>query len=364
MSCLWRALLPLMAAVALHAQVVRVELRDSTTGGPVPGALVSARDSLGKVTVDALSNVSGLASLKLPAAGLWTITVRRIGLTPRRIPAIRVASGAVVALPLRVQAIRQALPPVRVLANAGICGRAPEGEDRAATLWEQITLALRASTLSRADSLNMPRLRIVERQRELTPALMELSSTITRSGAGYGRPYSALDPDSLASVGYVRREEGGDFSFFAPDEQSLLSEAFLTTHCFATPKRDRDPALAELSFRPVRGRSVADVEGTAFVDTLSGELRRIEFHYVVARRLIPVQAKHAGGEVVLRRLANGQWIVSNFAIRMPLLHHADPTSPVMLGGYREVGATVILEGEVTAPVKRDDDQAASTPAAP
>ncbi len=326
-------------AGALNAQTVRLELRDSATNSAVVGALVSASDSLGRQRADGLSNDRGMVTFRLPSAGLWSFGIRRIGITPQKVAGIRVESGAVVALPLRMTSARQTLSQVRVTAEGGICGRAPEGENRTAMLWEQITLALRASTLSRADS-TATLARVQERARELSPSLEELSSQLLRDGNGVGRAFLALDPDSLASVGYVRKELNGDFSFFAPDEMVLLSEAFLGTHCFDTPKRDANPALAELQFRPVRGRSVPDVEGTAFVDAESGELQRIEFRYVFSRRLIPVSAPHAGGYVVLSRLQSGLWIVADWAIRMPRFAFLPARAEYRLTGYREVGGTV------------------------
>ena len=207
-------------------------------------------------------------------------------------------------------------------------------------LWEQITLALRASTLSRADTASTAKFRVRERVRELTTTLEELSVNVTRIGYGMGRAFAAAPPESLAATGYVKREPEGDLSFFAPDETVLLSPSFLATHCFETPRRDADPALAELRFKPVRGRTVADVEGTAFVDTLSGELRRIEFRFVASRALLPLNAKHAGGDVVLRRLPNGLWIVSDWAIRMPVFLAGGMPTRVYLNGYREVGGSV------------------------
>lgn len=340
LRCLWLTALAAVLACAVQAQAVRVELRDSTSGEPVVGALVSATDSTGARRADGLSNERGVVTLRLPAAGLWVIGIRRIGLTPRQMPAIRVAAGAVVSMPLAVTSMRQMLSRVRVTARAGSCGRAPVGEDRAAMLWEQITLALRASTLSRADTASTSKFRVRERVRELSASLDELSANLTRVGYGMGRAFAAAPPESLAASGYVKREPEGDLSFFAPDETVLLSPSFLATHCFETPKRDANPALAELRFKPVRGRTVADVEGTAFVDTLSGELRRIEFRFVASRALLPLNAKHAGGDVVLRRLPNGLWIVSEWAIRMPVFLVGGMPTRVYLNGYREVGGSV------------------------
>ena len=333
------AALALLSRPAL-AQVVRVELRDSVTGAVVVGALVSALDSTGDSRADALSNELGVVTLRVPAAGVWTLRVRRIGMSPLYVSDVRIVENVVRTLPLNIVAIRQQLAGVRVTADAGTCGHAPSGTDRAGVLWEQISLALRVSTLTQHDTSAAPSLQIVEHVRDLDASMVERAVRVTRTGIGASRPYTADDPDSLAALGYVRRTVDGTFKFFAPDETVLLSEAFARTHCFATPKQDDDPSLAELRFRPAHGRSIADVEGTVFVDTLSGELRRIDFLYVVSQSLLPTNARHAGGDVSLLHLQNGQWIVASWAIRVPLFARIGATPRFLLRGYQETGGIV------------------------
>jgi Carboxypeptidase regulatory-like domain len=111
-------------ATALSGQVIRVELLDSTTSLPIAGALVSASHEARRGTVDALTNASGVANLRVPVPGLWDVSVRRIGMRPRTIPSIRVDSAGLARLTLRLTRMRQALPRVRVVADAGQCGRA------------------------------------------------------------------------------------------------------------------------------------------------------------------------------------------------------------------------------------------------
>ena len=350
--CAVRCLTLLLAAIGAgrqaRAQAIRVELRDSVSGAVISGALVTAR-SIAHTAVDGLTNAAGVSVLRLPADGSWSLSIRRIGLQPRSVSDVRVTGTQTVLLALSVAGIRHQLQRVRVVATARTCGRAPSGEDRTAALWEQISLALRAATLTRRDSDGLPPLRVIERSRELNASLKELSSEITRDGRGVGRMVEAAHPDSLATSGYVRADADGSMMYFAPDERTLLSDAFVATHCFGVPKADRDAALAELEFSPVRGRTLGDVKGTAFVDTASGELRRIAFRFDAPESLIPGDAPHAGGEVDFRRLANGQWIVRNWAIRMPLFTARLHSRVVSINGYREVGGTLTPVAESTPP---------------
>jgi hypothetical protein len=343
-----------------HAQLLRVEVRDSASAEPVVRALVSVTDEAGTAVADGLTGEQGMLTLRLPRAGTWSVSVRRIGIAPRRLAGVRVDSGATVALPIRVANVRMLLPRVSVRANVSSCGRAPTGDDRAGTLWEQITLALRSSVLARAEAASAVSLRFTQRHRILSTNLEELSVEMLTQGIGMGRPYAAADPDTLARYGYVREMDDRGREYFAPDEVVLLSRAFVQTHCFDAPKRDADATLAELRFRPVRGRRVPDVEGTAYVDTLSGELRRIDFRYAGAAHLVPYSARHAGGSVALQRLPNGRWIVSNWFIRMPVFLETGSTDDrVVVNAYREVGGTV---EPLDAPGPPRDPPAARPPA--
>ncbi len=342
------------AARGAGAQIVRVELRDSSTAAPVVGVLVSALDSVGQRRADGLSGDAGVVTLRLAASGTYTISIRRIGLRPRQVSGVVVDVGSARTLSIDLNSVQQQLPPVRVVA-AGTCGRAPEGNDRTGALWEQISLALRAATITLREGVTLPPLRMIERMNDLSATLEERSSVITRDLQGAGRLVQADDPDSLAALGYVRRDDDGSMSYFAPDEQVLLSDAFLATHCFSTPKRDADALLAELQFKPVRGRRVADVEGTAYVDVNSGELRRISYRYVASRSLMPVNAEYAGGDVFLRRLPNGAWIVNKWSIRMPLVGRSLAGSQLVVNGYREV-AGVVQEVRRNIPVPQPPDR--------
>ncbi len=345
----------LCAAADARAQQLVVTVRDSLARTPVAAAIVTATDQANGTRVFALTSDSGRAVLRLPNAGDWSTSVRRIGIVPKAGPALRVDADVSVSVLLSVANLRFTLPGVRVTATAGVCGSAPTGADRASALWEQVTLALRSSALTREDVIRGPRLRVTLFERYLSTDLALRSSRVVREGTGGARPFFAADPDSLARFGYVRAD-GEGISYFAPDETVLLSDAFVRTHCFRTPEVDANPALAELEFHPVPRRSVADVAGVAYVDTASGELRRIVFRYVNTGVLIPKTATNAGGEVSLRRLGNGKWIVTDWAIRMPQVVGRSWADVRTVTGYRETGG-------VTVPVsdERTGDVAGAAP---
>ena len=115
------------------------------------------------------------------------------------------------------------------------------------------------------------------------------------------------------------RSRGGAI-YFAPDAEVLLSERFLDTHCF-TLESGPDPDLVGLQFRPLdRRRSVTDVRGTLWVDRETAHLSHLDVAYVNPPGAAGWVGHAAlGARVDFRDVGNGTWIVSEWAIRMPVV---------------------------------------------
>ena len=350
------ALIAATAALSVDALAQRmlVNVRDAALKTGAAGAVVTVVERETGAQVYGLTNDAGRVSIRLPSPGVWAASVRRIGVAPASAAAVRVDSGQSVTVSIVVTSVRFTLPGVRV-SVAATCGRAPRGDDRAATLWEQVSLALRASALTRADSADAPALWVEVFERSLDRAGKQLRQTPLRSGRGSDRPFFAAHPDSLLRNGYIRREREGDYQYFAPDEIVLLSESFLRTHCFESPAADADPRLAELNFRPVPDRSLPDIASTAFVDTATGELRRIDFRFVGVVDLFAGERPDAGGDVSLRQLPDGRWVVSAWTIRMPTFLRVVWRGARALTGYREVGGVVTVGGDAPRTLPRVTD---------
>lgn len=343
--CVLRVLVPralvslACAAGALHAQGLRVRLLDATTGTAVVGAIVIAEDARGRNVAEGLTDGRGMRTLRLPAGASYRLRVRRVGMVPFVGEPIAVEGTALREVVIEVASTRQSLATVRVTADA-VCGRMPDGETRLAELFEQLRTALEATALARADSAQAMTIVSREYERDYGRELSLVSERVTREGRGLGDRYAAADPTLLRTHGFVVQEADRGFRFFAPDEMVLTSEAFVATHCFSAPPPDSlSTADAELRFRPAPGRRRADIEGTAFIDTLTGEPHRITYHYVFPRRLLPAAPlpNVLGGEVVLERLRDGQWYVPRWHIRMPLFGETDGGTKVIVSGYREAG---------------------------
>ncbi len=358
---------------ACSAQEVRLSVRDSLSRVPVPRVLVTARDNENTVQVHGLTNDLGQLVLRLPSAGRWTLSMRRIGLEPRTRVVETVQTNDAVSVDVLMRPAGFRLPATRVVSVSGSCTRASGSHDRTSALWERVTLALQASVTAERDRADATTLRAVGYDRELNRALLVVSETPVQIRRGIGRPFAALHPDSLATHGYIRSEADQNLQYFAPDATALLSPAFERTHCFDTPARDANPSFAELRFRPAPAQRSPDIEGTAFVEVKSGALRRITFHYVNADSLFPAGSLHAGGEVEFDHRPDGEWIVSAWSIRMPRMVRVTWSRGPRLTGYHEVGGVVdtlvagataaedrLMTRVVTAPVTPQNSELPAT----
>nr|MCU0626572.1 carboxypeptidase-like regulatory domain-containing protein [Gemmatimonadaceae bacterium] len=330
-------LLLALAARALPAQQLRVVLTDSASSARVIGAIVTVLDGNGVPVAERLSDAAGSLAVRLPGPDSYRVRVRRIGRAPVLSAPRRIDADETAVVELTLASARRTLPTATVTADAGaVCGRSPDPDDRVGVLWDQVTTALRSAVLAREDSVASPMLRVREFVRTIGQAGNVVDAVLTSDERRRGRAFTAASADSLARHGFVRRGSDGGFVFHAPDEAVLVSAAFARTHCFSAPASDSGSAFVELRFRPAPGVRRPDVMGSIWIDSASGEPRRIEYRYVVPKRFLPAPATGAGGSVELMRLVNETWVVSHWLIRMPLWGETDSGTRVIVAGWREV----------------------------
>src|SRR5437867_701683 len=154
--------------------------------------------------------------------------------------------------------------------------RPAEGES-AATLWEEVTKALRVTQVTLERKLY--RFRTETFRRTLDRALKPLEEQ-RDSALGFGGwSFVSLPPESLARRGFVYDSTGGPV-FVAPDIQVLLSDPFLESHCFKVQSpAGNDTALVGLAFEPVPRPQRRDIAGVLWLDRRTAELRVVEYHY-------------------------------------------------------------------------------------
>lgn len=311
------ALLLLLTPWLAGAQLVRGVVTNRQSGAPMPGVLITVHGIPSETTVSVLSNPRGEYAVRLGGPGRYMISAKRIGIERQTTAPFAVSAGETrridVALdPIPVQPY--ALPRMVVSALALCRGRDADAP-RVAALWEEIRTALLSVAISSRDSLVDGRLSLFERT--LHPRnLRVLSEARIAMRPISEQPFAALSADSLSRIGYWRELPGDSLALSGVDAEVLTSDAFLRDHCYRVASRRGDRAgLVGLAFEPVPDRRTTDITGTMWVDSVSSELRFVEFRYTRVPR--ESDAPRVGGEVHFARLPSGAWVVNHWFIRMP-----------------------------------------------
>jgi hypothetical protein len=332
-----------LAAMPARAQIVRGTVVDSASGRPVPGSTVQVTDSSGTRVGTILADADGRFVFRVPRAGRYALRVQRIGYRASATTQFDVAVGETVERHLTASAIPVQLAAVRVSA-ASACGAETVQESDAFVLWEEARKALEATALTRESGrLHM---RIVEWERTLEPKSLSVVSQSRTEREGIGkRPYVSPPAETLATAGYVRTADGESF-YHAPDEEALLSDRFLETHCFRV-LRVNLPALKGLvgfAFEPIKGRRVPDVRGVLWLDEETAELRHLEYRFTG----LPERLEHpeVGGRVEFQRLPTGAWIIGRWLVRAPVVETSHRRVPKAYG--RAIETETVLDTAIVA----------------
>ena len=247
-------LLALLLALPAGAQSVSGHFVDAD-GTPIPSARVVLQDEAGRVVHAAMTDASGRFSLRAPAAGRYVLRGERIGYATSLSPPLLLAAGEQASHRLVAASGRVLLDAVVVSAQAQ-CAPRPGDSGQTATVWREVRKALDAVSATR-DQLSQFAVELFEREVHGTVALENRRRV---EGMAH-QPFVPVDPERLATVGFVERD-GEAVLYAAPDADVLLSDRFLEEHCFQLRTAGAPvPGLIGLAFEPVRGRRVPDVQG-------------------------------------------------------------------------------------------------------
>jgi hypothetical protein len=163
------ALLALLAAAPLSAQVIGVRVLDRTTDQPIPEVMVEALRGNGRSVQRVRTDRDGYAVIELPEGGEWRVRASRVGYqaatsTPVTVEmrqtietVLRISSGEVVLDPLTVTARTQP-PRNTAMEREGFYERERRGLGKFMTEYEvQRLLSTESSGIFR----NVPGLRVV-----------------------------------------------------------------------------------------------------------------------------------------------------------------------------------------------------------
>jgi hypothetical protein len=329
------AFAPRRAAFAQANAMLRGAVRDSANGQPVPGAVVTVRDSAGKTLARAMTSDRGEYAVQLrPSA--QRLQVLRIGYRPRETAIPRSAQR----LDITLAAIPMTLQAVRTTAN----NQCPARSDAlvASALLEQARAGLLATIVAR--EANPATVKLLAFDRSIDPSTDRVAAQKvrivenTRATGSFNASHTAED---FVRDGFLR-DSAGTQTFYGPDAEVLLDDAFSRVYCFGTARDAKHVNQIGLTFAPAdskKGR--VDIEGTLWMDTVVKALRTTEFKYVNFTNNV-LAGFNPGGRVSFREMANGVVLIDGWAMR--LVGAADTareekTGLVIHSGYalREVG---------------------------
>lgn len=335
-------------AASLSAQVLTGRVSEGGSGAPVSAALVELLDADSVQVAAALSEPDGAYRLAPPSRGRYLVRVRRLGYADRVFGPLDLTGPERFDVELTTQPVRLE----GLVATAGtVCADGPGVGPETQRLWDLVVAALDVTRLvQQEDRYRFEMHRYVrDLSVERTLVVREGVERIRETGA-----FTAMPIETLERQGYVEADRRGNFSWYMPDPEVLVSNHFLRTHCFRVEDSD-DPSEVGLRFDPMPDRTerrpnvaprdyrrlfdnrVVEVRGVLWVDRETGALRDLDYEYTGFRD--PSIARHAGGYARFEQLVGGVWIVRQWIVRMPNLEPDEDAFTV--ASIREVGGYVI-----------------------
>ena len=316
--------------------MVRGSVRSRALSDGIGGTVLLLVDSANTVAARTLADEHGDYALYAPSRGRYQLRALRIGFRPVTSNAFNLVGDTTIALQMVDLPID--LPAVTTREQTQ-CAVRPDSGLALAALWEDAKTALLAAAITRSDSKY--RFDLTDHTRIYDFKTRELLDVDLKEAAVYDtHSWVSASPERLQRDGYVveRRDSA---TFIAPDIETLLSEYFVSTHCFriGTERRDAERMIA-VEFDPAARTKHVEVRGTLWLDRRTHELRSLDFNYVNLQLPISGADSAAGGHVGFARLATGACVVTDWVIRVPVAHVASEQGPPP--SLRRLGGPVVL----------------------
>jgi hypothetical protein len=309
-------------------QVVRGSVHSRAINDGIAGTVLLLIDSANAIAARALADEHGDYVLYAPMRGRYQIRALRIGFRPMTSAPFSLAGDTTIA----IQMVDLPLDlPVVTTREQTQCAVRPDSGLALTALWEDAQTALLATAITRDDAKY--RFDLTDYTRIYDFKTRELLDVDLKEAAIYDtHSWVSASPERLQRNGYVveRRDSA---TFIAPDIETLLSEYFVATHCFrvGVQRGDADPLIA-VEFDPASRAKHVEIRGTLWLDRRTHELRSLDFNYVNLDLPMAGADSAAGGHVGFARLSTGAWVVTDWAIRVPVAHVASEqgSSPALL----------------------------------
>lgn len=295
-----------------QGQVIRGKLVNASDDTAITGAMVTLMDRNGHSLRQVLTGSEGaFFELRAPEPGEYRLRAERIGYATTFSSFFSISAGDTLTVQLAT--------PVEALSLEGIsatvgprCQVRPDEGMAVAKVWNEARKALAAATWTQERGLYRYEMLGIKRFLDERGHKVQLEDRVYAQNL-VAVPYVARAADSLVHEGFARLSADAT-EFWAPDAAVLLSDSFLDSHCLRI--RSGGSRLVGLEFEPVPGRTVADIEGTMWLDAATSELQRVDFRYV--NLAVPQWLMDAspGGSVLFHALPDGTWIVTSWHIRM------------------------------------------------
>jgi hypothetical protein len=315
----------LLFAPIVQAQMVRGRVTEGASGRALAGVVIELRagHEHGTRVGASLTSNAGEYAVSAPTAGRYVVLAKRIGVKRFATTSFDLGAGESVVRDLALDPVLYTLPEV-VVTGLTTCDASAGDGARVASLWEEARTALLATQVSLRDQLF--KAQVTRYVRELDPRTRRVvGETRSEVGGVVARPFLTIDAESLSVRGYWVANADSGATYYAPDADVLLSDAFLRDHCFREARNVRDRrGLVGVGFQPLPSRTVPDVVGVLWLDERTYELRFVEFGY--SRAVSANDSVNVGGEVHFARLPGGAWIIRRWFIRLPVT--ARPTAPI------------------------------------
>ena len=303
------------AVPELAAQSVLGTAVDARDGRPIGGAFVLLVDEEGVERDRGLTTARGTFRLSSGREGTYRLRLERIGFEDLETELFRLPADEVVSRRLDVAPRPVRLSEIEVSGVEPRCGT-PAGEAmELSRVWDEARKALEATAWT--DRQSYYRFDVLLVRQALDEDANPVAAAEYEPIRIYGRhPFRTIQPDDLAYGGWVQRQGARGLKFFAPDADVLLSESFLSRHCFRLVRSDSAGRhLVGIGFEPTPNRGVPDIAGVLWIDRASAELRSLRFSYENLR--LPVDTDRLGGSVEFDHLPDGGWIVRQWEILTP-----------------------------------------------